>query len=272
MLRFIAKTIPSDLKNSFRILRDRNLRIQSYKGLGRDFLIGASASFTLFGISDLSSQYLERNKSDSPLNYDTWDRIRTGVVATQGFFLNGVLLTPFYRFLEVTFSTTPVTNSKFIINWGPAFKKVIFLQMCFVPLSTATFLFLTPVLEFAAYRILLDRNPPNWKPSESGITGLPIVENFHEGETRFRRMFFADSYNEGLIEGHRSVSEKFKGVYLTSCWIWPAIDVMNMKLTPLPLRPVFDSFMDMFWTSFLTLIAHEDGISQEKERNEHKKL
>lgn len=287
MFSYLRKSIPSDLQRLRVMFSDKNYRIAEFKGLKRDFVIGASAASFFFGAGDIIGQCIEEKQKEKQFSWLGWDKIRTGVVMSEGFLLNGVLLIPFFRFLDIVFQSPPAGAAlpKYVISWGPALKKVCVLQFCFVPVSCALFLFLTPSLEFIAYRIILAENPPSWQDSKRTDLSKSIQNsqvkgeseesqevNFYTDETMLQRAMKKESYVEGILEGAASASSKFKDVYATSLMIWPLIDILNLRYIPLTFRPIWDSAIDMFWTSFLTFKSHKQEDEDNRVTHEGEKI
>lgn len=71
-------------------------RVPMFTGMKKDIIVNSFGGCLIFGIGDAIAQ----------LSNPTWHYERTTVLATQGFILNGALLTPLYRILDAIVGET----------------------------------------------------------------------------------------------------------------------------------------------------------------------
>jgi len=225
----------------------------SWRGLKRDLIINSVGATVIFGASDAISQlvapYISRKAAPSTVQLsatsaslspspglspaspgdcsgseaagggDAFSKSRTAVVASQGWLLNGVLLTPFYRALDVVYGATNIPGRFF-----PGVPlKIITLQVLYMPVATKLFLFTTPFLE----RL--------W-PSGDVESG--------------------SSFRAAVSAGAQRAKEDFREVYVSSWWFWPISDAVNFRLIPVSYRPLWDSVVDVVWTAYLSHLVH----------------
>lgn len=149
----------------------------------------------------------------------------------QGIVLNGILLCPFYRWLDVAFGDT----HKLKRFWPAIPLKIVIIQLLYMPVTIALYVFFTPVLHYA----LRSRS----------------VGDTSKGETASVE---AKTLKAAAQEGCRKVEESFFPLYRASWCFWPLSDALNMRFIPVRYRPVWDSCLDVFWTGFLSYACHRN--------------
>ncbi|CEM36867.1 unnamed protein product [Vitrella brassicaformis CCMP3155] len=239
---------------------------ESYKGMGKDILIGSAGSMVIFGCGDVLAQLLEMQQKERPalihpphsgmqsahhhahdngrpslathtMPASGLDTQRLVVVASQGWILNGVMLTPFYRVLDILIGDT--MSGKFF----PRIPMKIFLTMVlYMPASTMMFFFLTPCLEVLA---------------EAATTATQQQDQHHEGEESLMHRL-QQSFAKGCEEGWTGVSRHFAQTYALAWLIWPLTDSINFRFIPLTYRPLWDSLIDIVWTTILSRASHSE--------------
>ncbi|EEA05149.1 Mpv17 / PMP22 family protein [Cryptosporidium muris RN66] len=173
--------------------------------------------------------------------------IRTFVVSLEGCIINGILLTPFYYTLDYLFDNTKINlisqdkskllniNKNSILKyynkhvWLVVLKKVILIQTIFIPFSLGFFLFLTPILEIT-------------------------LNNIFKYDRSFKNSYF--HLKSGVKYGVKEIKEKFLNIYISSWYFWPLSDIFNIRYLPVSYRPLWDSFVDILWTCFISYSSH----------------
>jgi len=214
-------------------LKNRILSPNSWKGLRRDVIFNAVAATAIFALSDVVAQVAaphllkEKDKITSAEEPKKLDLVRTAAVASQGWFLNGILLTPFYRGLDVVFGSTYRPNPFF-----PGIPlKILATQIIYMPVATHIFLFATPFLEtFLSY----DTSSPH---------SLTKVK---------------ESFCNATTVANLQARSNFRSAYESSWMFWPLSDALNFRYIPVSFRPLWDSVVDIVWTAFLSHVAHID--------------
>jgi len=141
--------------------------------------------------------------------------------------LNGILLTPFYRGLDVVFGSTNRPRPFF-----PGVPlKILATQIIYMPVATQIFLFATPFLE-----TLFARDVSSLRTLASG----------------------RQCFGEAVAVGRESARQNFRPAYESSWLFWPLSDALNFRYVPVAFRPLWDSVVDIIWTAFLSHVSHND--------------
>uniref|UniRef100_A0A0G4H952 Mpv17/PMP22 family protein n=1 Tax=Chromera velia CCMP2878 TaxID=1169474 RepID=A0A0G4H952_9ALVE len=253
--------------------------------MSKDVALAAISSPLIFAMGDVMAQRMETTRCQN--EKEEGERLefkaaslnleRTMVVGSQGLLLNGLMLPVFYRGLDHWFGDTTKQA-----NWrmGVA-KKILATQVVYMPVSTALFLLVTPLLEVLvgtagrrggwgavssspsspSSSISSPRSSPSSSPTPSSSSSSSPLSSQIEGQTETT---WRGSLETGLEKGLADLRGGFWHCYLTSWWFWPISDAINFRLIPLSYRPLWDSVIDIVWTSFMSDAAHPASASEEQ--------
>ncbi|XP_053991747.1 uncharacterized protein LOC128883426 [Hylaeus volcanicus] len=246
--------------NTYQVFFKSDYRHKSFKGLKKDIFLNSSAGFVIYSITDLLTQVFQRHhvaqrfstSHENELNGETMHtNIQENVCSTkeqlctaeffsagmQGIILNGVLLCPFYRFLDVLFGDTYQLKN----IWPSVSLKIFSIQTIYMPISLYIFLFCTP---FFNHFINLTLNFIT-TVNQNLITS-------HKQNSIWNMVYtgFPNS-NVPLQKARENVSNNFFWFYKASWFFWPISDAVNLRYIPVSYRPIFDSLIDCLWVATL---------------------
>ncbi|OII77986.1 MPV17 PMP22 family protein [Cryptosporidium andersoni] len=221
-----------------------NMSYKSYSIIDNEILLNSDNR--IYKLYRLMKFNLEKKKIYID-NLKNLNLIRTFVVSLEGCIINGILLTPFYYTLDYLFDNTKINlisqdkskllniNKNYILKfynkdvWLVVLKKVILIQTIFIPFSLGFFLFLTPILEIT-------------------------LNNIFKYDRSFKNSYF--HLKSGVKYGVKEIKEKFLNTYISSWYFWPLSDIFNIRYLPVSYRPLWDSFVDILWTCFISYSSH----------------
>ncbi|KAL7068444.1 Mpv17 / PMP22 family protein [Cryptosporidium serpentis] len=222
-----------------------NISYQSYSMIDNKILLNNNNQ--IYKLYRLIKFNLEKKKIYINNYLENLNLIRTFVVSLEGCIINGILLTPFYYILDYLFDNTKINlisqdkskllniNKNSILKfynkdvWSVVLKKVILIQTIFIPFSLGFFLFLTPILEIT-------------------------LNNIFKYDKSFKNSYF--HLKSGAKYGVKEIKEKFLNIYISSWYFWPLSDIFNLRYLPVSYRPLWDSFVDILWTCFISYSSH----------------
>jgi hypothetical protein len=86
-------------------------------------------------------------------------------------------------------------------------------------------------------------------------TTKPLYDSMFE-EDEIKKKELRDQCNTTLLkksfdEGVDDIKNKFLGIYVMDCAIWPIFQMFNFCFVAPHLQPVYVNFLNVFWNAFL---------------------
>ena len=61
---------------------------------------------------------------------------------------------------------------------------------------------------------------------------------------------------DSMDEYRKVCNQKFFDIWKTDCCVWPAFNYINFSYIPLQYQPIFTSFIDVGWNTYISYKTH----------------
>jgi len=256
------------------ILRIFSTYMESHPKIGTNLVTGAC-----YGAGDLLSQKIEKNQGKR----ETYDLHRTLTFTVFGTVCGGPIYYVWFKKLKntpalleriVKYNETKTLMNKFQKEFHQAIYNNKLETLSFKTFREqfkANFdAFEKPIIRsktILTTKILLDQFVfsvfyPMFFLITSGVmlkTTKPLYDSiFEEDETKKKELrdkcdlaLFKKSCSEGVDD----IKNKFLGIYVMDCAVWPMAQMINFSFVVPHLQPVYVNVLNIFWNAFLCYTA-----------------
>ena len=255
--KVLEKKVEQAYCNTTRLFVDKDFLHAEFKGLKSDLLINSAGGFSAYFLGSVLMQGLNQKKETGPSCYafKTYShsclrddsccdsqqyqtnsklaRLRNIKISQafhtglQGLVLNGVMLCPFYRWLDIALGSSWHTRRLY----PDILLQILAIQLLYMPVSTVFFIVSCPVI-----------------PDTVSDKSVEIAE-----ASRLTPLISPVQYQ--AIQAWNHVCKVFGPIYRQSWLFWPISDGFNLRFIPVSYRPLFDSLVDVIWLTIITCIS-----------------